>query len=580
MLILLLSYFGGVLTILSPCVLPVIPFIFAKSEQPFRKSGLPMLIGMALCFASFAALSVVGGSYVIKANQMGRAIALLIFALVGLSLMFPNLATYFTQPLVKLGGTLQKKSNKKRGLGSSLVLGASLGLLWAPCAGPILGLVLAGAAFENSLEKTFGLLLVFAMGAATSLGLAIFAGGKVLRLMKKSFGIEEWLKRAIGVSVLVAAVAIFLGLDTKLLAKISFLNTGNIEQALLEKTSLVKQEKSKTSLLTDEGFAPPLEGAIQWLNSEPLDMVSLLGKVVLIDFWTYSCINCLRTLPYLKAWYERYHHEGLVIIGVHTPEFAFEKSIDNIKKAVADFHLPYPIAVDNNYKIWSSYQNQYWPAHYFIDVKGHVRHHQFGEGQYDESEKMIQFLLAEKNPKAYSMPKKLVEVKGQGILAAASDDDDDEDDDISPETYLGYHRQEGFVSIPSIKKDQEALYKMPKQISLNQWALAGSWKVGKELATLVTHPGRLTFRFRARDLHLVMGTTQGKAIDFVVTIDGKPPLHSYGQDIDAEGKGKVQAHRLYQLIRQQGPLNQSLLEHTFNIEFLDSEVEVFAFTFG
>lgn len=567
MLILILAYIGGIFTILSPCVLPVIPFIFSRSDQPFRKSGLPMLIGMGLSFAAFAALSVVGGKWVIQANQIGRSIALLVFALLGLTLIFPTLAERFSLPFVRFGGLLQKKADHSTGLGSSLLLGASIGLLWAPCAGPILGLILAGATLEDSGQKTFALLFVFAMGAATSLGLAILAGNRAIAWMKKGFGAEAWMKRILGIAVLCAALAIALGLDTRFFSKFSYINTSSLEQALVNATK--GQTPEKASLLADEGPLPSLEGATQWLNSAPLSPSAIQGKVVLIDFWTYSCINCIRTLPYLKAWDQKYRSQGLIIIGVHAPEFAFEKSVENVKKAVSDFQVSYPVAVDSNLTIWTAFKNQYWPAHYFVDSKGRIRFHHFGEGNYEESEKVIQSLLAEAHGASLSSTDPL-SLQIQGVEAPPSTNI------ASPETYVGYVRQEGFVSIPEIQKDQTTSYQLPSPLSLNQWGFTGLWKMGPESSLASAH-GKLAFRFRARDLHLVIGSPEGKTIPFRVTLDGHAPGQDHGQDTDTNGVGEVKSHRLYQLIRQSG---DSSKDHTFQIEFLAPGAEVFAFTFG
>ncbi len=573
MLTFVLAYLGGVLTILSPCVLPVIPFVFARSDQSFLKSGLPTLLGMGLSFAFFAVLSVVGGSWVVQANQAGRMLALALFLILGLSLLFPGIAERLSQPFVRLGNALQRKSNARGGFKSSLLIGASVGLLWAPCAGPILGLLLAGAALNHSAPRTFGLLLTFALGAATSLAIALFAGGKALRVLKKGLGAEVWIKRAIGGTVLLAVVAIALGLDTRILAKLSYLNTNSLEQVLVESVS-GSSGKSRGGL-ADEGPVPPLDGANLWLNSPPLTIDQLRGKVVLIDFWTYSCINCLRTLPHLKAWAGKYRDQGLVVIGVHTPEFAFEKDVANVKRAVHDLKITYPVVLDNDHVIWSAFGNQYWPAHYFVDANGRVRFHHFGEGNYEESERVIQQLLSEAHGgQSVGAPVPLdanaASAVGTGVEAPASGDDV-----ASPETYLGYERQEGFVSMPGIAKDREQRYRAPVRLQLNQWSLSGDWTIGAEKAVLESGGGTLSFRFRARDLHLVIGSPQGKAIRYLVTMDGKAPGQSHGNDSDASGQGAVRSHRLYQLIRQSG-----VEDHTFRIEFLDPGAEVFAFTFG
>ena len=570
MLILALSYLGGVLTIFSPCVLPVVPFVFSRSDEPFRRSGLPMLVGMGLSFAFFGALSVTGGKWVIQANQYGRFFALFIFTLLGLTLLFPKLAEKFMRPFVQLGGFLQKKAEAGSGLGSSLLLGASIGLLWAPCAGPILGLVLAGAAVSGSNQKTLGLLLVFAAGAATSLAVAILAGGKLLRSLKKGLGAEEWIKRFIGVAVLGAVLAIAFGLDTKVLSQISYFSTNKLEAKLVAKFS--SDDAPKENL---EGQMPALDGANDWINSAPLTRESLRGKVVLIDFWTYSCINCLRTLPYVKAWSQKYKDQGLVVIGIHSPEFAFEKDIENVKKAVRDLGIDYPVAIDNDQKLWNAFKNKYWPAHYFIDTKGVIRYQHSGEGDYAESEKMIQSLLMEKNPNsAQSLTPLMTQsepIQGQGIEAQAS-----RIDQKSPETYLGYGQEEGFSSKPEINEDEPETYHHPKILDANHWSLEGRFVVEEEKIKLIGASGSLRYHFLARDLHLVLGTSSKKPIHFRVTLDGKAPGANHGIDIDAQGNGVITDQRLYQLIRKKDGSEVQ----DFEIEFLEPDAQAYAFTFG
>ena len=314
---------------------------------------------------------------------------------------------------------------------------------------------------------------------------------------------------------------------------------------------------------------PPLSGATTWINSPPLTREQLRGKVVVVDFWTYSCINCLRALPYVRAWAEKYKDQGLVVIGVHTPEFAFEKSEANVREAVARLGVAYPVAMDNDFAVWRAFKNQYWPAHYFIDGQGRIRHHHFGEGDYDGSERVIQQLLKEAG--AADVASDLVQVQAQGAEAAA-----DMAQLASPETYIGYARAENFRSPGGFARDAVKTYG-PAALQLNDWSLAGSWRVTREHAALTAPGGRLAFRFKARDLHLVMGPGQGDAgVRFRVRIDGAAPGSDAGSDIDAQGLGRIDRQRLYQLIRQAGPVG----ERTFEIEFLDPGVQVFAFTFG
>jgi len=318
-----------------------------------------------------------------------------------------------------------------------------------------------------------------------------------------------------------------------------------------------------------EGVMPSLDGAVQWLNSPPLTTQGLRGKVVLIDFWTYSCINCLRSLPYIKAWADRYRDQGLVVIGVHAPEFAFERDIGNVQRAVRKLGVDYPVAIDNNYAIWRAFNNEYWPAHYFIDAQGRIRYHHFGEGDYAKSEQVIQQLLREAG--AQAVPSGTSQVRGQGIEQAA-----DMNDVKSPETYLGYERARGFASGPA-EHDVAASYDTPQLLGLNRWGLQGKWNIGGERATLVGGTGRIVYRFHARDLHLVLGPgSDGKPVRFKVMLDGHAPGAAHGVDVAADGTGVVTEQRLYQLLRQPG----EVANHTFTIEFLDPGVSAYAFTFG
>jgi cytochrome c biogenesis protein CcdA/thiol-disulfide isomerase/thioredoxin len=580
MLLYLLAFIGGVLTIVSPCILPVLPFVFARADQPFRRSGLPMLVGMALTFAGVATVAALAGSWVVRANQYGRYVAIAVFAVMGLALLFPGFAEILSRPFVRLGGKVTQAGDAPPSIGKSLLLGVSTGLLWAPCAGPILGLILTGAAVEGASARSAFLLLAFAFGAAASLAMALLAGKKVFALMKRSLGAEEWIRRGLGVAVLLGVVAIASGWDTGLLTRVSLASTSSVEQKLLNRfhpaansvnaSNSAASASSATVALDNEGPMPSLDGAVSWLNSPPLTTQQLRGKVVLVDFWTYSCINCLRSIPYIEAWAEKYKNDGLVVIGVHTPEFAFEKDPANVAKAVQDLKITYPVALDSNYAIWKAFKNQYWPAHYFIDANGEIRFHHFGEGQYDESERVIQELLKEKNSGLNLAG--FVDVRGSGALAAA-----DLNDVQSPETYVGYARQQNYASPEEIAADSPAKYTLPLRLNVNQWGLEGKWEVSDEHATLLSAPGSILFRFHARDLHLVLGPGKdGRPIRFRVLFDGGAPLEDHGVDTDENGNGVVKGYRLYQLIRQKGKVE----DRTFEIQFLDPGVQAFAFTFG
>jgi thiol-disulfide isomerase/thioredoxin len=440
--------------------------------------------------------------------------------------------------------------------------------------------------------------------------LALLVGGRVFQFLKQSLGAGEWVRRGLGVAVLAAVVAIALGLDTGLLTRVSLASTSSIEQALVDKAGPgarpgragdammsggamkgsdamaggamkgndammaggggAMMSAHNSGSLPVEGEMPPLTGAVAWLNSPPLTSESLHGKVVLVDFWTYSCINCLRTLPYVRAWANKYKDHGLVVIGVHTPEFAFEKNLDNVKRAVKDLQITYPVAVDNNYAVWGAFYNNYWPADYFVDAQGQIRAHEFGEGDYGKSEHLIQTLL---NQAGFAnVPTGLVDVQGKGVEAAA-----DTEQVQSPETYVGYERAQNFSGAGGFAKDRASNYTVAAPAKLNQWGLGGVWTVEGEKAVLDGAPGRIVFRFHARDLHLVLGpTAEGKPVRFHVLLDGKPPGDNHGVDVDAPGAGTVDTQRLYQLIRQSGPVQ----DHTFTIEFQDAGVQAFSFTFG
>ncbi len=583
--LLILAYLGGILTILSPCILPVLPFVFARSDQPFRKSGLPLLAGMAVMFALVASLATVGGAWAVRANQFGRIAALILFGLFGLTLLFSSLAEQLTRPLVRLGGRLSESHDSSGGVGRSFVLGIATGLLWTPCAGPILGLILTGAAVSGASSHTALLLFVYAAGAATSLALALLAGGRVFKAMKQSLGAEVWVRRVLGVAVLAGVAAVTLGLDQGILTRLSLASTSKFEQRLVVLAGINKSETQQAK--SDDAPAmmmmaaagdtdgvpnslPELTGATAWINSPPLTAESLRGKVVVVDFWTYSCINCLRSLPTIQAWYGKYKDSGLVVIGVHTPEFPFEKDEGNVRKAVHELGINYPVAMDNDYRIWRALHNSFWPAHYFIDATGRVRFHHFGEGNYEESESWIRKLLEERNHVA--PPSVAAQVSAAGAEAAP-----DAENVQSPETYIGYIRAQNFASPGGFEEDDAKLYRAPVRLKLNEWALSGRWKDEGQIATLLAASGGITYRFHARDLHLVLGPAgDGKPVRFRITVDGKPPGADHGEDCDAEGLGTVSESRLYQLIRQKSGVQ----DRTFRIEFLDAGVQAFAFTFG
>ena len=428
----LLSYLGGALTLLAPCILPVLPFVFARVDQPFVKSGLPLLGGMAVTFAAVGTLAAVAGNWAVQANQYGRLAALAMLALMGLALMAPRWAERLTRPVVALGShfsvtAMKGSGTRKNPVLPSFLTGIATGLLWAPCAGPILGLILTGAALEGPSLRTSLLLLAYAAGAVSSLALVLFSGNRVFSTLKRSLGIGEWVRKGLGVAVMAGVTAVALGLDTGLLAQLPSGRGASIEKSLFQ--WLAPQPGNKTPMaalraqkpdsadaarlikvqirqplpplnLPVEGSMPPLAGAVEWLNSPALTPEGLRGKVVLVDFWTFGCINCRNALPYVREWHRKYQDQGLVVVGVHSPEFAYEKNIGNVKRALGDLGIAFPVAIDNNFAIWRAFNNHYWPALYFVDAQGRIRFHHFGEGEYEKSEQVIQQLLKEARSEA------------------------------------------------------------------------------------------------------------------------------------------------------------------------------------
>ncbi|QGZ59175.1 cytochrome c biogenesis protein DipZ [Paraburkholderia acidiphila] len=618
MLLIVIAFVGGAFTVLSPCILPVVPFVFARSEEPFLTGRLPMLLGLALTFALLTGLGAAGLNGAAQLSEYGRWIALALFALFGAALLFPALSARLSGPLTALADRFMARSQDdgaSRRIGSSMLLGAATGLLWAPCAGPILGLIITGAARHGVTWQTWGALAGYAVGAASSLAVVAGLGHRAMAALKRSLGVGEHVRRAMGALVLLTVGAIALGLDTRLLALVPGAPTNGVEARLVDllaspsanhakraepaprvereaQASPVQQVASqfarqsadqsahivRVSLpahspaadLPVEGRLPPLDGATTWLNSAPLTPEALRGKVVLVNFWTYSCINCLRTLPYLKTWAERYRNDGLVVIGVHTPEFGFEHDTGNVKRALANLNIRYPVAVDSDYRIWNAFGNQYWPAFYLVDAQGRVRYHHFGEGDYAQAEQAIQQLLADNGRATPTAAPQAPQASG--ALAPA-----DPRDIGSGETYVGYREAQGNANPERVQGDTAAAYTLPAQLDLNQWAFGGQWNVGAESAVAGAPQASIAYRFHARDLHLVLApTADGKPVRFRISIDGAPPGAAHGADVAADGAGVATSARLYQLVRQSGRIG----DHTFEIRFLDPGAHVYSFTFG
>lgn len=560
MILYLVAFAGGMLTLLSPCILPVLPFVFSRSERPFTQGSLPLLAGMGLTFAAVASLAAVAGTWAAHLNQFGRWAALAALAVFAASLLLPGLAAWWSRPLVRAGERLARIEVGKPWLASAL-LGVATGLIWSPCAGPILGLILSTAALVGPNAHTSLLLLSYAAGAGVALWLALRMGTRTLAALKARWVPGPSGRRVAGAAMMAGVLAVATGLDTRVLANISGQVGAGLEAHLLQ--------RAMSAAVAAEPARDPLEGGTQWLNGGPQSLAALRGKVVLVNFWTYSCINCLRTLPYVKAWAEKYADRGLVVVGVHTAEFAFEKETGNVQKALRDLKIAYPVVQDNQFRIWRAFGNRYWPALYVVDAQGRIRHQQFGEGGYAASERVIEELLQESGAKPPgAMTAVEPDVRGVGLAADAKTL-------RSPEIYLGYEKGAGPCVSAGALRDTPETYQ-PDTLRLNTWSLAGNWTIRPEWVE-ANQPGNVVaVRFQARDANLVLAKASPGPVRFRVTLDGQPPGADHGSDVDAQGHGVVDANRLYQLVRQRGEVRPRTVE----IRFLDPGARGHAFTFG
>lgn len=402
---LLIAFLGGVLTLFSPCILPVIPLLLSSAGGSVR-TILLTLLGLASGFATLASLAAVSANWVIEASVWGRYLALAILTLSALALLSARVGTCLSRPWLWLGARLQGDARRLPPALSAWLLGVASGLLWAPCAGPILGLILSGAMLEGPSANTSLLLFSFGLGSALALAILILLGRVALRRLRPSLRLVEWLRRGTGAVALLAIIGIASGLNAQLANPAASGLLSTLERRVLEVVprefeGLVGSARADVPVhLPDLGLAPELSGVTQWLDSAALDWAQLRGKVVLVDFWTYDCINCRNSLPYVNQWAQRYAEQGLVVVGVHTPEYPHERIVANVRQAIKQLGIRHPVAIDNQYQVWSAFGNQYWPAHYFIDAEGHIRYAHMGEGDYAEQERVIQELLRLKDMRA------------------------------------------------------------------------------------------------------------------------------------------------------------------------------------
>lgn len=579
-LLLIFAFASGLITITAPCIWPLLPIILSGASTGGRKKPLGITVGIMVSFAVFT-LTI---SYLVSIFQFDptilRTFAVIVIGFLGLTLLIPSLSAKlegFVSSLTgKAGGLL---GNKGDGFIGGLITGIALGLVWSPCAGPILATIATLAATKAVNFQIVIVTIVYVIGVGIPLFLFALAGN---RLFTKSRFLSKYtgaIQQTFGAVMILTAFAILTNFDKTLQVKLLDAFPGYTDFVVkLESNPLIEDQLSvlqdrdlekrddmlskpfsatETDSLKNYGKAPEFRGIVNWLNSEPLTIEGLRGKVVLIDFWTYTCINCIRTLPYVTSWYEKYKEQGLIVVGVHTPEFEFEKQTQNVENAIQDYSITYPVAQDNNYETWDAYNNRYWPAKYLIDKDGNIRYFHFGEGKYDETEKAIQSLLEESGQ----------EVNQETLIL----EDQTPTTRLTPETYLGFLRMDRFVSPQPIESNT---FTLPPNLGENQWGFEGMWTIGPE-DSKSGDDAVLQIHFNANKVFLVI--TPNKAGDQIkVFLDGNMvDTSNSGKDV-ASGVVTLDTDRLYELIDLKG--NQG--NHILRLEFPDNNTSVFAFTFG
>lgn len=588
LILILFSFLAGVVTILSPCILPVLPIVLSGSLGGGKKRPLGIVTGFILSFTFFTLfLTALVRALGVPAEAL-RNFSIFIIFVFGISLLIPKFQLILEQLFAKLSN-LAPVAKGKSGFFGGLVIGVSIGLIWTPCVGPILGSVISLALTGSVTGTAFLITLSYSLGTGIPMLAIVYGGRRLLNRVPWLLKNTAKIQKVFGVIMILTAIAIYFNFDRTFQAYIltKFPNYGTgltkleqkdvVENELNRLDSEINDEdmgKPMFDVISDMGSAPELIPGGIWLNTSAssvqdlpelakkgMALASLKGKVVLVDFWTYTCINCIRTLPYLKSWHEKYADDGLVIIGVHTPEFEFEKNADNVGKAVSDFGLKYPIMQDNNYSTWRAYNNHYWPAKYLINSQGKIVYTHFGEGDYDETESVIQKLLQESG-------KSVNRIINNPTYQVTS---------RTPETYLGYSRMQNFATPYQVMPDKKYNYNSPELLSLNSFGFTGEWIIGSEYSQ-PSQGAYLLMEFEASEVFLVMRPLQNEQGRLKVYLDGKllDDTASFGAGEDVQnGQVIIDTDRLYKLVHTDAPGR-----HTLKLEFLDSNVETYAFTFG
>ena len=574
-LLMLFSFLAGFVTILAPCIWPLLPIVLSASSAGGKRRPIGITFGVMTSFTIFTlSISYLEKIFHVNPNAF-RSIAVAVIALLGFSMMIPSLATEFENFINRLLSPFQNRIQKQgTGFGAGYATGFSIGLVWAPCAGPILATIATLAATQAVNLKVVFVTLAYVVGLGIPLFFFSLAGSKLFASLRKVNKYTGRIQQIFGFVMIVAAILIYTNYDKAIQLKIlsafpsygNFLNSIEHNEKVAKELSVLRGDKGPETVphedektLSDLGAAPEFQGVAHWLNTSPLTMEQLRGKVVLIDFWTYSCINCVRTLPHVTGWYQKYKDKGFVVVGVHTPEFAFEKETKNVAAALEQFKIHYPVAQDNEFGTWSAYKNHYWPAEYLVDVKGHIRRTHFGEGRYDEMELAIRQLLRE-----------------SGIVldvGVGTNEDTTPKSARTPETYLGKSRAERFASNENIVGGVQT-FTHPDSIAQDAFVYEGPWDISDESAK-AQNGSALEIQFRANKVFLVIGPG-AKDSQIRLLMDGKPVDESTaGTDVRG-GQVILDKERLYHLIDLGGKVES----HRLRLEFQGDGIFVYAFTFG
>ena len=573
-LLIAFAFVAGVITILSPCILPILPIVLSGSVGGGHKKPLGIVTGFVLSFTFFTLfLSALVKTTGLSADAL-RSVSIVIILLFGFSLLLPQFQVFMERLFSKLSGKFASQG-ERQGFGGGILIGLSLGLIWTPCVGPILASVITLAATSSVSFAAFFITVSYAIGTALPMFAVMYGGRSLLQRVPWLLPNTGKIQKAFGVLMILTAVGIFFNIDrrfqTYILEKFPQYGTGLTafeDNTLVDDAlkNLSGKEASKTIVgkplfeSEEKGpLAPELIEGGEWFNAKPLKIAELKGKVVLVDFWTYTCINCIRTLPYLKSWHDKYADKGLVIIGVHTPEFAFEREAKNVKKAIEDFEIKYPVMQDNEYATWKAYDNNYWPAKYLIDKDGYIRYTHFGEGAYDTTEKKIQELLQEAGKKVSEK----IENKEESIAYRA----------LSPETYLGLQRMQYFEPGGRTRSGTQ-IFSLLTSVAVNRFSFGGTWIIQDEEA-VSGKDASLLYQFNAQQVFLVLRPPASDTGRVKVFLDGKL-ISSKNAGVDVkDGIVTVTTDRLYRLVNLSG-----VEEHTLRLEFETPGIEAFAFTFG